>query len=149
MRRILLLTVLVGFGAATALALTPTLLDTAPLVLPTKSAAAEPVQKCICGDRSMDGAGCICRGTERCSERCSGDCGNCPGRGEGCPGPCKDKCQGPCKDKCQGSCKDKCPGPCGDKCQGACQGKCGGPCGEKGNKGRSCPNRGTSCKRAA
>jgi hypothetical protein len=139
-----LLVALAMFGAATAFALTPTLVDTAVLLTPAKGATAEmpavSVPRCICGDRSADGTGCICRGTERCSEKCAGDCGKCPGRGEGCPGPCQDKCQGPCKDKCQG--------PCADKCQGPCQGKCGGPCGDKAAKAKGCPNRG-ACKRAA
>jgi modification target Cys-rich repeat protein len=137
MRRCLLLIALTGFSAASALALTPMWINPALLRASAKVTANDTatvaVEKCVCGDRSADGKNCICRGTSGCADKCGGDCGNCPGRGDGCQGPCKDKCAGPCK----------------DKCQGACQGKCGGPCGDKAAKREGCPNRQSGCKRAA
>ena len=137
MKRCLILIALAGFGTASALALTPIWVSASVLPVSAKLTAADTravvAEKCVCGDRSPDGKSCICRGAGRCAEKCGGDCGNCPARGDGCQGPCKDKCQG----------------PCGDKCQGSCKGKCGGSCGDKGAKREGCPNRQSGCKRAA
>jgi len=146
MKRSLILIALVGFGTASAFALAPIWISPAVLASAAKVATADTaavtVEKCVCGDRSPNGANCICRGTGRCTEKCGGDCGKCPARGDCGKGCCDGPCKGSCGDKCTGPCKDKCQGPCGDKCQGPCKGKCGGPCGGK-SPGRA------GCKRAA
>ena len=87
--------VMVAVGCvATALALGPQWLGSSPINQPTPVAvqdAAPTVDKCICGDRSADGHGCICRDISKCAPGCSGAAAN-AAKSNGCPCGCGGQC---------------------------------------------------------
>ena len=120
MRRVCLLT-LVLLCVPAALAFGPLWVRVGSLT--DAAGIAAPAAKCICGDRSRDGSGCICPNAGACATMCKGTCG------EKCPVPCPAECQ------------SKCDGPCDDKCRD----ECGKSCPRAGN----CAGRGQGCKRAA